>query len=103
MTKEQNKILAEVKKILDNELNKKIGIVATAGSGKTFTLAKLAEDNPDKQFLYLVFNKEAKLDAQKRFPKNTKVSTLHALAFRGIFPYGLQGKEILPRYQDFIL
>lgn len=103
MTKEQNEILAEVKKILDNELNKKIGIVATAGSGKTFTLAKIAEDNPDKQFLYLVFNKEAKLDAQKRFPKNTKVSTLHALAFRGIFPYGLQGKEILPRYQDFIL
>lgn len=101
MTNEQVKILNEVKQILENEQEKKIGIVATAGSGKTFTLTKLAEDNPNKKFLYLVFNKEAKLDAQKRFPNNTKVSTLHALAFRGIFPRGLQGKELLPRYQDF--
>lgn len=57
-------------------------VEAAAGSGKTFTLVNHATVNSHERILYLVLNKAMQLEAEKRFPANTKVLTHHALAFR---------------------
>jgi hypothetical protein len=55
---------------------------AYAGTGKTETLRLIAEANPNKQLLYLSFNKQTALQAKKLFPKNTVCQTIHSLAFQ---------------------
>lgn len=57
-------------------------INAFAGSGKTSTLAAIAEACPDLKFAYLAFNKGIALEARKRFPKNVSVNTTHGLAYK---------------------
>lgn len=59
-----------------------VRINARAGTGKTTTLAMLAEKHRDKRILYLVFNRKAREEAQKTFPSNATVLTIHALAYR---------------------
>ena len=59
-----------------------IRINARAGTGKTTTLVMLSEKNHDKRALYLVFNRKARDAAQKKFPPNVQVHTVHSLAFR---------------------
>jgi hypothetical protein len=56
-------------------------IIAGAGSGKSTTLRMLAEENPGQTFLYIVYNRAAKDDASKSFPKNVTVKTAHGLAY----------------------
>jgi len=57
-------------------------IVAFAGTGKTTTLIRLAEQNPHLKFLVVVYNKSAKEHAQESFPKNGNVKciTAHGMA-----------------------
>ena len=45
-------------------------IQAFAGTGKTTTLAAIAELLPQRKFLYLVFNRAAVDEAQLRMPSN---------------------------------
>ena len=59
-----------------------IKINAFAGTGKTTTLLQIANSYPHKRILYLAFNKSMQLEAQNKFPNNTKVLTTHSLAFR---------------------
>jgi len=56
-------------------------IRAFAGTGKTSTLRMITQAYPKRRFLYIVFNKAASQDAQKRFGSNVNVRTLHSLAF----------------------
>jgi F-box protein 18 (helicase) len=60
----------------------RVRISAYAGTGKTFTLSKVAEANPNLSFLYLAFNKSAQLDASNRMPPNVLCRTTHSMAFR---------------------
>jgi hypothetical protein len=55
-------------------------LVAVAGAGKTTTLRLMAESAP-KRLLYLAFNRSVKEEAERKFPKNVEVKTLHGLAF----------------------
>ena len=56
-------------------------INAYAGTGKTTTLELLANALPDKRILYVCFNRETAVQAQKKFPRNTECRTIHSLAF----------------------
>lgn len=68
-------------------------IDACAGSGKTTTLVKVAEANPDKRFLYLAFNRSIADKAGFVFPANTVAMTIHSLAYRHFF----SGQKYRPR------
>lgn len=72
---------SEQEAILDSR-GRVIRINARAGTGKTTTLLMLAEKHPDKRALYLVFNRKAREAAQKQFPANVQVHTVHSLAYR---------------------
>uniref|UniRef100_A0A8C6WVA5 F-box DNA helicase 1 n=1 Tax=Neogobius melanostomus TaxID=47308 RepID=A0A8C6WVA5_9GOBI len=59
-------------------------IMAFAGTGKTTTLVKYAEQRPDLRFLYVAFNRSVAKEAERRFPRNVECKTVHSLAFREI-------------------
>ena len=59
-------------------------IQAFAGTGKTTTLAAIAEACPRAQFLYVVFNRAAAESARARMPRNVEVRTAHSVAYRKI-------------------
>lgn len=59
-------------------------IMAFAGTGKTTTLVKYAEQRPHLRFLYVAFNRSVAKEAERRFPENVDCKTVHALAFREI-------------------
>lgn len=59
-----------------------VQINARAGTGKTSTLLMLAKKYHSKRILYLVYNKKTSEEAKNKFPSNTRVSTIHALAFK---------------------
>src|SRR5271157_4336720 len=56
-------------------------INAGAGAGKSSTLHEIAKVNPDKKFLYLVFNKDAQREADDKSPENMSCRTVHSLCF----------------------
>lgn len=58
-----------------------VKINAYAGTGKTSTLAMLAESTPQRG-LYIAFNRSIVSDAKDRFPSTVTSSTIHGLAFR---------------------
>jgi hypothetical protein len=76
-TTEQTRIVAAVKTGRD------VVIQAGAGAGKTSTLELIAAAQPGKQFLLIVFNKTAQLDAQGRMPRNVECRTFDSLGFAG--------------------
>lgn len=76
-TVEQKSIL----EFIENN-NKNLKISAYAGAGKTSTLKMIAKNNLDKSFLYIAYNKDIQLEAEKSFPKNVYCSTYHSLARR---------------------
>ena len=73
---------------------------ALAGCTKTSTLEMITTDNPNSIFLYLAFNKKIVEEAKRRFPKNTEVRTLHALAYK----YEVKNKSLVEEnYFDRII
>lgn len=56
-------------------------INANAGSGKTTTLIEYARERPDKEILYLVFNKDLRKNVRKKFTLNTTVHTINSFIF----------------------
>ncbi len=83
----------EQKAILEDR-SRVLLINARAGTGKTTTLRLLATKRPDRSFLYLVFNRKARLSAKKTFPPNVTVHTIHSLAFQ---QFGYRwGKSLRP-------
>lgn len=79
LTMEQLQILSH-----NMQLQDVIKIVAFAGTGKTTTLVKYAEQRPHLRFLYVAFNKSVANEAQRRFPSNVISKTVHSLAFADI-------------------
>lgn len=79
----RSKLTKEQKEIVRIPLSRNdiLKIFAFAGTGKTTTLASYALNRPDKQYLYIAFNKSMQLDAQQKFPGNVRCRTAHALAF----------------------
>ncbi|XP_040885742.1 F-box DNA helicase 1 isoform X2 [Toxotes jaculatrix] len=61
-----------------------VKIIAFAGTGKTTTLVKYAEQRPDLRFLYVAFNKSVANEAKRRFPRNVDCKTVHSMAFRDV-------------------
>lgn len=65
--------------------NKNIFVSATAGSGKTFTLCKLAERTPPiKSSTFLAFNKSIAQELGQRLPRTVKASTLHSCSLSAL-------------------
>ena len=62
-----------------------IAIEAGAGTGKTSTLALLA-NSTTKKGQYIAFNKSIVEDSKSKFPQNIKCSTMHSLAYGAIIP-----------------
>lgn len=56
-------------------------VSAGAGAAKTTTLVLYAQARPETNMLYLAFNRPVKEEAQRKFPKNVRCVTTHALAF----------------------
>ncbi|XP_061662717.1 F-box DNA helicase 1 isoform X2 [Syngnathoides biaculeatus] len=79
MTSEQHRVLSH-----DIEKDHVVKIVAFAGTGKTATLVKYAEQRPHLRFLYVAFNKSVASEASQRFPVNVDCKTIHSLAYRDI-------------------
>lgn len=63
--------------------------MAFAGSGKTTTLLRFTENNPETKFLLIVFNRAVSDEAGGKFPKNVKCTTIHKLARSHIIATGL--------------
>ncbi|XP_034529352.1 F-box DNA helicase 1 [Notolabrus celidotus] len=76
LTGEQQQVLSH-----DIQADHVVKIVAFAGTGKTTTLVKYAEQRPHLRFLYVAFNKSVATEAQRRFPNNVDSKTVHSLAF----------------------
>lgn len=72
----------ELGDILNSVNHSNLVINAYAGSGKTTTLKLIADNNPKKKILYLVFNKAMENEAKSKFGKNVHVTTVHSLAYR---------------------
>src|ERR1700722_9402432 len=112
LTEEQHTICQAAR---DLGVGASLKIQAFAGTGKTTTLAAIAESLPQRKFLYLVFNRTAADEAKLKMPSNVMVRTAHALAFRSVgyvyksrlasspwawFPYL---KEKMPRALDSVV
>jgi|SRR5271155_5136176 len=81
LTKEQQTICQVTRDLV---VGSSLKIQAFAGTGKTTTLAAIAESLPQRKFLYLVFNGTAADEAQFKMPSNVTARTAHALAFRSV-------------------
>jgi hypothetical protein len=112
LTDEQHAICQAAR---DLDVGSSLKIQAFAGTGKTTTLAAIAESLGQRKFLYLVFNRAAADEAEHKMPSNVTVRTAHALAFRSVgyvyksrlasspwawFPYL---KEKMPRALDSVV
>lgn len=64
---------------------------AFAGTGKTTTLRRFAEQSPDERMLYVAYNRAIRDEAQQKFPYNVTCRTSHQLAF------AVTGKHFGPR------
>uniref|UniRef100_A0A3P9IRP0 F-box DNA helicase 1 n=1 Tax=Oryzias latipes TaxID=8090 RepID=A0A3P9IRP0_ORYLA len=79
LTREQQQILSH--QIQQDHVVK---IIAFAGTGKTTTLMKFAEQRPHLRFLYVAFNNSVACEARRRFPSNVDCKTVHSLAYKDI-------------------
>ncbi|XP_049422659.1 F-box DNA helicase 1 [Epinephelus fuscoguttatus] len=98
LTREQQHILSH--NIQEDHVVK---IVAFAGTGKTTTLVKYAEQWPHLRFLYVAFNKSVALEAQRRFPRNVSCKTIHSMAFREVGIRYHQRKKLISNLKPFAI
>lgn len=59
----------------------KLVVNAFAGTGKTSTLVRFAEANPECKILYLAYNRAVRDEAERKFPSNVECKTSHQLAW----------------------
>lgn len=70
--------------LIINSNEDEVIVEAKAGGGKTTTLVEFAKNRPFQTILYLAYNDSVRKSAMKRFFGNTKVHTIHSLAFEHI-------------------
>ncbi|XP_016299536.1 F-box DNA helicase 1-like isoform X1 [Sinocyclocheilus anshuiensis] len=82
----RQQITHEQQQILNHDIQNHhvVKIMAFAGTGKTTTLVKYAQQRSHMRFLYLAFNKSVAMQAQRSFPHNVECSTVHSMAFRAV-------------------
>uniref|UniRef100_A0A672RTW2 F-box DNA helicase 1 n=1 Tax=Sinocyclocheilus grahami TaxID=75366 RepID=A0A672RTW2_SINGR len=82
----RQQITHEQQQILNHDIQNHhvVKIMAFAGTGKTTTLVKYAQQRSHMRFLYLAFNKSVAMQAQRSFPHNVECSTVHSMAFRSV-------------------
>ncbi|ECG8632734.1 ATP-dependent helicase [Salmonella enterica subsp. salamae] len=56
-------------------------VIAFAGTGKTSTLRRYAEENPTERMLYVAYNRAIRDEAEQKFPFNVTCKTSHQLAW----------------------
>ena len=76
--------LTEEQAEIVNSSSRALRVVAFAGAGKTSTLKAFADARPNKNMVYLAFNKAIQMEAQSKFPRNVKCITTHSLAYAAI-------------------
>lgn len=64
-----------------NWKGERLVVNAFAGTGKTSTLVRFAEANPDSKMLYLAYNRAIRDEAEQKFPFNVECKTSHQLAW----------------------
>lgn len=76
----------EQQQILNHEITKRhvVKIMAFAGTGKTSTLIKYAQQRPHLCFLYAAFNKSVAVQAKRMFPSNVDCKTIHSMAYQQV-------------------
>ena len=60
---------------------------AFAGSGKTSTLRRYAEENPNERMLYVAYNRAIRDEAEQKFPFHVTCKTSHQLAWPTVGRY----------------
>uniref|UniRef100_A0A673B1Y6 F-box DNA helicase 1 n=1 Tax=Sphaeramia orbicularis TaxID=375764 RepID=A0A673B1Y6_9TELE len=95
----------EQQQILSHDIHKDhvVKIMAFAGTGKTTTLVKYAEQRPDLRFLYVAFNKSVATEATRRFPRNVACKTVHSLAFKDVGIRYHIGKKLTSNLNAFVI
>ncbi|EGT7775242.1 ATP-dependent helicase [Salmonella enterica] len=62
-------------------------VSAFAGTGKTSTLCRYAEENPTERMLYVAYNRAIRDEAEQKFPFNVTCKTSHQLAWPTVGKY----------------
>ncbi|XP_008285207.1 F-box DNA helicase 1 [Stegastes partitus] len=96
LTCEQQQVLGH-----DIQVDHVVKIMAFAGTGKTTTLVKYAEQRPHLRFLYVAFNNSVACEARRRFPSNVDCKTVHSLAFSDIGIRYKICKKLTPNLKPF--
>ncbi|EAA8668788.1 DNA helicase, partial [Salmonella enterica] len=60
---------------------KRLVVGAFAGTGKTTTLRRFAEQNPDERMLYIAYNRAIRDEAEQKYPYHVTCKTSHQLAY----------------------
>lgn len=101
LSKKESSLTAEQESILSAKEDV-LKVTAYAGSGKTFVLENFAKRNIKSKGLYIAFNRDLKLEAEKRFPTSVKCLTMHGLAFSR-FGKDLANKLNKPIYPQHLI
>ncbi|XP_045554602.1 F-box DNA helicase 1-like [Salmo salar] len=72
--------------ILNHDIHRDhvVKIMAFAGTGKTTTLIRYAQQRPHLHFLYMTFKMSVATQAQRCFPSNVDCRTVHSMAFGAV-------------------
>lgn len=62
-------------------MSSQLSVVALAGSGKTHTAMKYIAQRSRQSWVYMVFNRSMKEEAQALLPSNSRATTLHAWTY----------------------
>ncbi|HAU6732969.1 TPA: ATP-dependent helicase [Salmonella enterica subsp. enterica serovar Elisabethville] len=62
-------------------------VSAFAGTGKTSTLRRYADENPTERMLYVAYNRAIRDEAEQKFPFNVTCKTSHQLAWPTVGRY----------------
>ena len=80
----EDTLTEEQRRVVDTDIGggELMKVRAYAGTGKTRSLVEYAKKRPFTKFLYVAFNKNAQVDAQKKFGFNVDCKTMHSVALR---------------------
>ena len=75
----------EIFKFVKNDKAGNAIIVAVAGSGKTTTIVKAANEIPfEKDTIFLAFNKSIQIELESRLPKHCQCMTINSFGYRAV-------------------
>lgn len=79
-------------------------LIAPAGSGKSATALGIAKQLPHKKILYLVYNRQARLDAEAKFKTAgmswVTVKTTSQIGWNEYASWKMLGRELAKKYED---